>query len=87
MLIVKVCVGSSCYIKGSQDIVELFEKGIEEFNLQDEVVLTGSFCTGKCNREGVTIQINDEVHVGVTRDNFRTFFKNNIVDIIEKKRM
>ena len=47
MLIVKVCVGSSCYIKGSQDIVELFEKGIEEFNLQDEVVLTGSFCTGK----------------------------------------
>ena len=87
MLIVKVCVGSSCYITGSQDIVELFEKGIEEFNLQDEVVLTGSFCTGKCNREGVTIQINDEVHVGITRDNFRTFFKNNIVDIIEKKRM
>ena len=30
MLFVQVCVGSSCHLKGSQDIVELFEKAIEE---------------------------------------------------------
>ena len=87
MLIVKVCVGSSCYIKGSQEIVELLEKGIEENQLQNEVVLTGSFCAGKCNRQGVTIQINDDVHIGITRENFGSFFKKNIVDVIEKERM
>ena len=33
MLIVQICVGSSCYLKGSADIVELFEKNIEAYNL------------------------------------------------------
>ena len=67
MLIVQICVGSSCHLKGSADIVELFEKSIEEYGLQDEIVLVGSFCIGKCNRTGVTIQVNDDIHVGVTK--------------------
>ncbi len=86
MLFVQICVGSSCYLKGSQDIVELFEKAVEEHNLGDDVVLSGSFCIGKCNRVGVTVQINDDVHVGVTRDNFREFFNKNILDVIENER-
>ena len=87
MLFVQVCVGSSCYLKGSADIVELFEKMIEEHRIQDEVVLSGSFCIGKCNRVGVTIQVNDDIHVGVTKENFREFFKENILDVIARERM
>ena len=85
MLIVQVCVGSSCHLKGSQEIVELFEKAVEEYNVADDVVLVGSFCIGKCNRVGVTVQVNDNVHVGVTRENFREFFKKNILDVIESE--
>ena len=77
MVIVQVCVGSSCHLKGSQEIVELLEKAIEANGIQDDVVLTGSFCIGKCNRVGVTVQVNDDVHVGVTVENFSDFFKNN----------
>jgi NADH:ubiquinone oxidoreductase subunit E len=80
-------VGSSCHIKGSADIVELLEKAIAEHHLEDDVVLSGSFCIGKCNRVGVTIQVDDDVHVGVTRENFREFFKENILDVVEKERM
>ena len=87
MVIVQVCVGSSCHLKGSQDIVELLEKAIEEHKIQDDVVLTGSFCIGQCNRVGVTVQVNDDVHVGITRDNFSEFFKTNILDAIAKERM
>ena len=87
MIIVQVCVGSSCHLKGSQEIVELFESAIAEHSVDDEVVLTGSFCIGKCNRVGVTVQVNDDVHVGVTRENFREFFKKNILDVIENERM
>ena len=83
MLFVQVCVGSSCHLKGSQDIVELFEKAVEENGLADEVVLSGSFCIGKCNRVGVTVQVNDDVHVGITKENFREFFKTNILDAIK----
>lgn len=85
MLYVQICVGSSCHLKGSADIVELFEKSIEEHHIEDEIVLSGSFCIGKCNRVGVTISVNDEIHVGVTRENFREFFKRNILDLIEKE--
>ena len=83
MLIVQVCVGSSCHLKGSQDIVELLEAAIAEHHIEDDIVLTGSFCIGKCNRVGVTVQVNDDVHVGVTRENFREFFEKNILAAIE----
>ena len=86
MLIIQVCVGSSCHLKGSGEIVELFESAISEHHIEDEVVLSGSFCIGKCNRVGVTVQINDDVHVGVTTENFREFFKKNILDVIESER-
>ena len=86
MLFVQVCVGSSCYLKGSQDIVELIESAVIEHHIEDEVVLSGSFCVGKCNRVGVTVQVDDNVHVGITRENFREFFKKNILDVIENER-
>ena len=86
MFFVQICVGSSCHLKGSQEIVELFENAIKEYNIENEVILSGSFCIGKCNRVGVTVQINEDIHVGITRDNFREFFKTNILDVIEKER-
>lgn len=84
MLFVQVCVGSSCYLKGSADIVELFEKAVKDNNLENEVVLSGSFCIGKCNRVGVTVQVNNDIHVGITRENFREFFTEHILKVIEK---
>ena len=85
MLIVQVCVGSSCHLKGSETIVELLEAAISENHIEDDVVLTGSFCIGKCNRVGVTVQINDDVHVGVTTENFREFFNKNILEVIQNE--
>ena len=82
MLIIQVCVGSSCHLKGSAEIVQMFESAIAEHHIEDEVVLTGSFCIGKWNRVGVSVQINDDVHVGVTTENFREFFKKNVLDAI-----
>lgn len=86
MLVVQICVGSSCHLKGSQQIVELMQKAVEEYRLDGEVVLMGSFCAGKCNREGVTVQINDDIHVGITSQNFKEFFTKYILQLIEKER-
>ena len=85
MLFVQVCVGSSCHLKGSADIVELFEKAVKDHNIEDEVVLSGSFCIGKCNRVGVTVQVNDDIHVGITRENFKEFFTEHILKVIEEE--
>lgn len=86
MFIVQICVGSSCHLKGSATIVEMLQSAIAENHVEDEVVLTGSFCIGKCNRTGVTVQVNDDVHVGVTPENVKEFFKKNILDVIESER-
>ena len=57
-----------------------------DYHLEDEVVLSGSFCIGSCNRVGVTVQINDDVHTGITRDNFREFFNEKVLKAIKDER-
>ena len=78
-MIIQVCVGSSCHLKGSPEIVELLQKAVEQNHLEDEITLAGSFCIGKCNRVGVTIQIDDDVYTGITKENFKEFFQENVL--------
>ena len=76
---IQICVGSSCHLKGSEQVVHLFQKAIEERNLADKITLAGSFCIGRCNREGVTVQIDDEIITGVTPETFENFFETEIL--------
>ena len=85
-MVIQVCVGSSCHIKGSHEIVELLNQYISEHNLEDEITLAGSFCIGKCNRVGVTVQVDDEVCVGVTKESFKEFFNEKVLAVIENER-
>ena len=78
-MIVQVCVGSSCHLKGSEEIVELFQKAVEAHHLEQEITLVGSFCIGKCNRIGVTVQVDDDVYTGITRETFQEFFKDKVL--------
>lgn len=78
-MIVQICVGSACHIKGSEKLVELFQKAIADNKLDNEITLAGSFCTGRCNREGVTISVDDDVYTGITPEKFDEFFKENIL--------
>ena len=78
-MIIQICVGSSCHIKGSAEIVQLLQDAVAEHHLENEVTLAGSFCIGKCNRIGVTVQVNDEVHTGVTKEGFKEFFQEHVL--------
>ena len=86
MVIIQVCVGSSCHLKGAPEIVELLQKAVAENRLEDEVILTGSFCTGKCNRVGVTIGVDDEVYTGITPATFREFWNDHVLPAVERGR-
>ncbi len=78
-MIIQICVGSSCHLKGSEEIVRLLNERISESGLQDEITLAGSFCIGKCSRTGVTIQVDDEIVTGVTVDGFDGFYNKYIL--------
>lgn len=85
-MIIQICVGSSCHLKGAPEIVELLEKAVADNHLEDEITLAGSFCIGKCNRVGVTVQVDDDVHTGITRESFKEFFKENVLDVLNGER-
>ncbi|MEE1026501.1 MAG: (2Fe-2S) ferredoxin domain-containing protein [Acutalibacteraceae bacterium] len=79
-MIIQICVGSSCHLKGSEELVKLFQEAVEKNKLDYDVTLAGSFCAGKCNREGVTVSIDDDIYTGVTPEGFDEFFKENVLD-------
>ena len=86
MIVIQICVGSSCHLKGSEKIVGLFQEAIAERKLENEVTLAGSFCTGRCNREGVTITVDGTVYTGIKPENFRTFFDDKVLKKISGER-
>jgi NADH:ubiquinone oxidoreductase subunit E len=73
-----ICVGSSCHLKGSYDIIELMKKAISEHHLEDKIILSASFCLGRCT-DGVSVKINSDIVCGVSKDNFTEFFNSNIL--------
>ena len=78
-MIIQICVGSSCHLKGSEDIVMLLQKAVEEHHLEADITRAGSFCTGQCNRVGVTVQVDDDLYTGITRENFSEFLNDKIL--------
>lgn len=74
---VTVCIGSSCHIKGSRQVVEALQGLISQNNLSDKVTLTGTFCLGKC-QQGVCVMV-DETFFSVTPDTVENFFVENIL--------
>ena len=74
---VTVCIGSSCHIKGSRQVVEYLQNSIQEKGLDDKVNLSGTFCMGNC-QQGVCVTVDDVFH-SVTPDTVEEFFENNIL--------
>jgi NADH:ubiquinone oxidoreductase subunit E len=70
------CIGSSCHIKGSRQVVEQLQYLISENNLGDKVELGGTFCMGKC-QQGVCVTVDDVFH-SVTPETVEEFFEKNI---------
>ena len=77
MLKITVCIGSSCHIKGSRQVVEQLQYLIAENKLGDKVELGGTFCMGKC-QQGVCVTVND-VFYSVTPETVEEFFAKEIL--------
>ncbi len=59
-MIITICIGSSCHLKGSREIVQSLEKLIALHKVEDKVELNGSFCIGECVK-GVCVKINNDL--------------------------
>ncbi|MDI9585263.1 MAG: NADH-dependent [FeFe] hydrogenase, group A6 [Acidobacteriota bacterium] len=57
---VRVCVGTSCFVRGSQELLKRLIGYIEENGLTDRVDVGATFCLERCNR-GPSVAIGEEV--------------------------
>lgn len=74
---ITVCIGSSCHIKGSRQVVEQLQKLIAQHNVGDKVEMAGTFCLGKC-QQGVCVNVDDEFH-SVSPDTVDAFFQEQVL--------
>ena len=74
---ITVCIGSSCHIKGSRQVVERLQYFIQENNLDNKIELGGTFCMGQCQK-GVCVTVDDKFH-SVTPESVEEFFKNEVL--------
>lgn len=74
---ITVCIGSSCHIKGSRQVVEALQNLIKENSLEDKVQLGGTFCMGNCQK-GVCATLDGEFY-SLTPDNVSEFFASEVL--------
>ncbi|MCI5739524.1 MAG: NAD(P)H-dependent oxidoreductase subunit E [Ruminococcus sp.] len=74
---VTVCIGSSCHLKGSRQIVERLQALVAEKDLKEKVELSGKFCMGNC-QNGVCVTVDDELF-SVSPETVDEFFQTNIL--------
>ena len=73
---ITVCIGSSCHIKGSRQVVGQLQQLIAANNLGDKVELGGTFCMGNCQK-GVCVSV-DDAFFSVTPETVEEFFQTNV---------
>jgi len=74
---ITICIGSSCHLKGSRAVVERLEALIAQKELQDEIVLCGSFCMGRC-QAGVSVTLDGEPY-SVSPESVDRFFAKTVL--------
>ena len=75
-MMIKVCIGSSCHIKGSRQVVKALQQLIADNDLGDKVELGGTFCMGNCQK-GVCVSV-DDAFFSVTPETVEAFFQTNV---------
>jgi NADH:ubiquinone oxidoreductase subunit E len=55
---IAVCVGSSCFLKGSHRVLDTFLSLVRQYELGEEVQVVGAFCMERCQC-GVSVTIGE----------------------------
>lgn len=76
-MVITICIGSSCHLKGSREIVQLLEKLISFHKLEEQVELNGSFCMGQCMK-GVCVKVDEDLF-SLSPDTAESFFKEQVL--------
>ena len=82
MLIVTICVGSSCSVRGSDEFASALEQLIEKEKLGNRIELVGAFCMEQCSM-GVSVKVNGRQYREIHPEDAQSFFYREIMTSLQ----
>jgi NADH:ubiquinone oxidoreductase subunit E len=70
---ISVCVGSSCHIKGSKQIIDRLRQLTSEYGLTEKIEIIGVLCMDNC-MDGACVKVGERIYK-LTQDTAEEFFK------------
>lgn len=83
MLIVTVCVGSSCSLRGSDEFAAEIHRLILKEKLEEQVDIVGAFCMDACSK-GVSVKVGERSFSDIRPDEAEAFFYREIADFLRE---
>lgn len=80
---VSICVGSSCHLKGSHQVITRLQELIKEYHVYNDIELCASFCLGNCAK-GVSMMIDEELVSNANPDTIDDIFKDKVLAKLQK---
>ena len=77
-----ICIGSSCHVRGSKEVIETLTGLVKEKHVKAELELAGSFCMGACSK-GVSVRIGERIY-HVRPEDAKDFFYEVILKEAER---
>ena len=84
MLLITICVGSSCSLRGSDDLASALFRLIEKEKLEGLVDIAGAFCMDACSK-GVSVRVGDCEFSGIRPEQAEAFFYREVAPRVKTK--
>lgn len=75
MTTITICVGSSCFLKGSNKILSTLNEKIKEKNLENKCIVKGACCLGMCGK-GIAVKVNNNPVIAIDESDLNSFIEN-----------
>jgi len=82
MLLITICVGSSCSLRGSDDLASTLQRFIEKEDLEGMVDIVGAFCMDNCSK-GVSVRVGDQEYSGIQPKDAEDFFYREVMSKLD----
>jgi NADH:ubiquinone oxidoreductase subunit E len=76
-----LCLGSSCFARGNQQIIPLIKKYIARHCLEDKVMFIGDHCINNCSN-GPNISIGDQLFEKINQENIEKVLNEGLKDLL-----
>jgi NADH:ubiquinone oxidoreductase subunit E len=75
-----ICLGSSCFARGNQDLIPVIRRYIARKQIEDKVEFKGDHCFSHCS-EGPNMMIGSTLFQHVTTDNIDAMLDEGLKDL------